>query len=53
MHDEHRHIAGTSLGLYLARELARMHGGDIPVASADGHGSEFVLTLPLTSKPKA
>ena len=51
--DEHRHIAGTGLGLYLARELARMHGGDISVTSTAGQGSEFALTLPLATKPKS
>jgi signal transduction histidine kinase len=38
---------GAGLGLYIARELARMHGGDVVVHTQVGVGSSFEVTLPL------
>jgi signal transduction histidine kinase len=40
-------IQGSGLGLTLARQIARAHGGDVLYAAREGGGSCFTLRLPL------
>lgn len=40
------HIAGTGLGLSLARAVIKAHDGEIGFISAEGVGSTFYFTLP-------
>jgi two-component system sensor histidine kinase VicK len=43
-------LTGTGLGLTLAREVVRLHGGEITVDSELDKGSTFTLTLPMTAE---
>ncbi len=48
---EGRLHSGLGLGLAVVRKLVEMHGGSVRASSAGvGHGSEFVVTLPLLSE---
>jgi len=42
------HVQGTGLGLWLSREIARMHDGDLTVSSTLGGGSTFTFTVPVS-----
>jgi two-component system, sensor histidine kinase and response regulator len=49
--EELRHLfepfgAGEGLGLYIASELARLHGGGLSVASKKGQGTTLSVMLP-------
>ena len=39
--------AGSGIGLTVARELVRAHGGEMTVASTPGHGATFTVVLPI------
>ena len=39
---------GSGLGLSLAWEVARLHGGNLSVESELNKGTTFTITLPLT-----
>ena len=42
--------AHLGLGLYIAQQIARAHGGDVAVRSSDAHGTSFTLRLPVEGR---
>jgi len=40
------HVSGSGIGLAVAAELTRAHGGRLEAQSEPGHGARFTLTLP-------
>lgn len=52
--DQRYRVAGTGMGLPIARAIIEAHGGTIGVTSQLDHGSVFSFTLPVDHKqPKA
>ncbi len=45
-------VPGTGLGLYIAREIVRTHGGDLWIEADPGEGSEFCAALPLRKEAR-
>ncbi len=43
---------GTGLGMSIVKSIIDSHEGYIFIQSAQGEGTEFIVTLPITSNPK-
>ncbi len=41
---------GNGLGLFIAKNVVKKHGGDIECNSEEGRGTEFIIHLPLNNK---
>jgi signal transduction histidine kinase len=48
-----RKYGGLGLGLFISREIARAHGGEIRVESRPGAGALFIVELPLRATQPA
>ena len=46
-------IQGTGLGLAISKNIVRMMGGDISVATEPGTGTEFIIDIPLRQSERA
>jgi two-component system sensor histidine kinase/response regulator len=46
------HFQGLGIGLFIAAEIIRRHGGKIGVKSQSGEGSEFYFNLPINAGPE-
>jgi signal transduction histidine kinase len=44
---------GLGLGLFIVREIVEAHGGTVKLTSAPGHGTSFVVELPLGPQARA
>lgn len=45
-HRSRETVAGSGIGLYIAKAITESHGGNISVHSAEGEGSTFTVSLP-------
>jgi len=44
--EQHSHIAGTGLGLFVVKSIVAAHGGRVEVVSQKGKGTRFEVVLP-------
>jgi signal transduction histidine kinase len=51
-HPKKNRPGSIGMGLYIAREVAKSHGGQIDVSSTTRHGTSFTIRLPREAAPK-
>jgi signal transduction histidine kinase len=48
-----RHYGGMGLGLYVARQVAEAHGGEVMASNSEQGGAVMTVRLPLQAQPAA
>jgi signal transduction histidine kinase len=51
-HAHQQHVPGTGLGLFIARAIAKAHGGTLTASSREGNGTTFRMELPSRAAPQ-
>jgi len=46
---DERQISGMGIGLFVVKEIVKLHGGAVEVDSIEGQGSTFTIRLPLAA----
>jgi len=46
-------VGGSGLGLVIARDLVRAHGGDLQLVSTSSSGTIFRITIPVRCQPRS
>lgn len=46
-YNQAKSMSGTGLGLYISKQIVRLHGGSIEVESEVGKGATFIVSLPV------
>jgi signal transduction histidine kinase len=49
--DSRKRAPGLGLGLFITKQIVRLHGGEISLESGPGQGALFRVRLPWTAPP--
>lgn len=47
---EHKAIRGSGLGLFIVKNVAQQHGGEVSLTSVEGEGSRFRIIIPIAGQ---
>jgi signal transduction histidine kinase len=50
--DNHKHLSGMGLGLYISHQIVKLHGGNLSAEFPEGGGTRFIVSLPVSEASK-
>jgi signal transduction histidine kinase len=50
---QHNAASSFGIGLAVVRQIVELHGGSVSVSSAEGQGTDFLVTLPVTGESQS